>query len=193
MKVLLISPAGWNPNMPPASIVYLAGYLKKNGVDVTIRDLSVETFDCIMSSVTISFLYERAIIKKQTIPKDSVFYNLYCEIIKVIPFLYENINSAKEDLKTVDCILNMKKYQIATSIINLVSNCLSALYFPFIYNHVEISYPNVKEDPELFRDVISDPDKNPLIHFYERIVSEIAGTKYDVIGISFSGITQTIP
>src|SRR5690242_11111865 len=49
MKVFLAFPPNWTPSMPHLALPTLTAYLRGHGVDVTQRDLNIETFNEVLT------------------------------------------------------------------------------------------------------------------------------------------------
>ena len=49
MKIVLVFPPQWSPNLPPLSLPSLSAYLNANGYKVQQHDLNIEAYDTILS------------------------------------------------------------------------------------------------------------------------------------------------
>ena len=59
MKTTLLFPPSWHPSQPYLSLPALTGFLRREGVDVTQRDINIEFLEVILNKDNHDYFLER--------------------------------------------------------------------------------------------------------------------------------------
>lgn len=218
MKVLLIQPPQWYPISPYLAVPLLAGQLKKDGFEVTARDVNVEFFNSILTAESLksaddkarnilkelSFDYENADIS--SIERDGTFEEKSrCLKYLTIKKFYEDNGAEISDLiKNIDDAVNVtrdkelffvpEKLADAKHIIRLALRLYS---MPFAPNEIDIDNyfinPLMNLDWKNIKYLSMCSNDNMFYDFFCGIIEDIANEGYDVVSITMTDLSQLVP
>lgn len=218
MKVLLIQPPQWYPISPYLAVPLLAGQLKKEGFEVTARDVNVEFFNSILNRASIKKADENArqilnelssgyidsdikIIEQNGTFEEKSRYLKYLTIKKFyddygseIPSLIENIESAVNATRDIEQFYIPEKLAQAKHIIRLALRLYSMPYAP---NEIDLDNyfinPLMNLDWKNIRHLSSEKSENMFYDYFRRLTDEIAREDYDVISVTMTDLSQLVP
>lgn len=218
MKVLLIQPPQWYPISPYLAVPLLAGQLKKDGFEVTARDVNVEFFNSILTAESLrsadekarnilkelSFDYENADIS--SIERDGTFEEKSrCLKYLAIKKFYEdngaeisnliiNIDDAVNVTRDKELFFVPEKLADAKHIIRLALRLYS---MPFAPNEIDIDNyfinPLMNLDWKNIKHLSMGSNDNMFYDFFCGIIEDIANEGYDVVSITMTDLSQLVP
>lgn len=201
MKTLLLFPPQGDPFQPYSSLPALAGFLRRNGREVALRDLNIECHHYYTSPGRLSKAYSavRAALDELE-RKPHLGYrdqNKYMRLAKAVlfgPMVVERIAWAKEVLRSRDDFYDLEKYSKALGIFQKALELVSVEYYPCNLTHVSF---DCAFSPDSVLDIMSatrDRAQNPFIEFYkDMFIPDLKREAPDVVGISITYRHQIIP
>jgi anaerobic magnesium-protoporphyrin IX monomethyl ester cyclase len=201
MKTLLLFPPQGDPFQPYSSLPALAGYLRENGRQASLRDLNIECHHFFTTPGRLSKACFRVRERLAELEKKPVLgyreQSRYMRLAKAAlygPMVVERIGWAKKVLRSKDSFYDLAKYTKALDIFHKALELISAEYFPSKITHVSF---DCGYSPDSVLDILAataDRAQNPYIEFYqEEFVPELKRIRPDVVGISITYRHQLIP
>ena len=116
MKTLLIFPPPWEPTAPYSSLPSLAAFLRRDGLDVEIRDLNIEATDWMLSREGLMAAHELCARRlRGPNPADE---RALVESLQLTPVLLEGIEQAKSVMRDPDTFYDPTSYRWALGVIS---------------------------------------------------------------------------
>jgi len=188
-KILLLFPPISDPMNPYLSLPSLTAVLRQSGYEVVQRDLNIEALDRLLTRENLSRLYKRTLeifgrTKKDT--REGSLYPVLAEVLFFAPSAVENIDKAKEILRSGRNFYNRKRYAWSTEIYYNALKLLLREKYPFDKRLRVSSYAELMA-------AIEDPEANPFLGFLEESTAKImSGKPPDIVGISVVYFTQML-
>lgn len=201
MKTLLLFPPQGDPFQPYSSLPALAGYLRKNGREVELRDLNIECHHYYTTPGRLSKAFSAVktqldeLERKQELGhRDQVRYMRLAKAVLFGPMVVERIEWAKKVLKSEDDFYDLEKYSKALDIFQKALELISAEHHPSKLTHVSF---DCGYSPDSVLDILSaarDKAQNPYIEFYKEVIApRLRREMPGVVGISITYRHQVIP
>ncbi len=201
MRTLLLFPPQGDPFQPYSSLPALAGYLRENGRDVSLRDLNIECHHYFTTPGRLSKACFRVRRKLDELERRTVLgyrdQSRYMRLAKASlygPMVVERIAWAKKVLRSKDDFFDLERYAKALDIFHKALELISAEHYPSKITHVGF---DCGYSPDSVMEVLAatrDKVQNPYIEFYqEEVAPELRRIRPDVIGISITYRHQIIP
>ncbi|XUW99543.1 MAG: PqqD family peptide modification chaperone [Dehalogenimonas sp.] len=201
MKVLLIFPPQFTPFRPHLGLPSITAYLRSHQIDVTQRDLNVETYDLILSkeyllSLGANLTEQFATLdsRAQLSPSSQKYYNDLFIATASLAHVAAKVEGAKEILRGngadfYDPGVLFKARQILEQALAIVS----IAHLPTTIGFESLEMPSFDNTLEGIQFSTNDNEHNPFLGiFVYRIVPDIVKSKPDVIGISITSRSQLI-
>ncbi len=201
MKTLLLFPPQGDPFQPYSSLPALAGFLRENGREVSLRDLNIECHHYYTRSGRLARACSviRGDLQKLESKaglgyKDQRRYMHLAKASLFGPMVVERIEWAKRVLRSEDDFYDLRKYSKALDVFQKALELISAEHYPSRLSHV--SY-DCSYSPDSVLDIMSstrDKAQNPFIEFYQNVfLPDLKECAPDVVGISITYRHQIIP
>ena len=201
MKVQLFSPPQWIPHQPYLGLPSLTAFLKTAGVEVSQKDLNVESYDYFLSRRYLRSLKPR--LEEQFSALDSrpslssgLEARLYADLFLAkssVRYLADSIEEAKS-------IFRSPRYYDAallSNASNTIYNALaviSAVHYPTRLELMSFTMPSYDGTFSSIDALTSDRSQNPYIEYFEKhVLPYVHKGPPDIIGISITGETQLLP
>jgi anaerobic magnesium-protoporphyrin IX monomethyl ester cyclase len=201
MKVLLLFPPQWGIKQPYLSLPSLCAYLAENDVDISIRDLNIESYDFLLSKDYLHKVYQRITNRLNTFESHEILYSNqqqeYAELFQahqIFPIIEDNVEYAKNIFRNRKDFYDFNTYLEAQRILQRSLKLISAAYYPteLTLNSYTMKWP--LNNIENVLKATLNRDENPFIELFEDLfVKNICSSEYDLIGISIIGVSQIIP
>ncbi len=201
MKTLLLFPPQGDPFQPYSSLPALAGYLRENGREVSLRDLNIECHHYFTTPGRLSRACSAVRSDLEDLEaKPDLGYreqSKYMHLAKAAlygPMVVERIDWAKGVLRSREDFHDLEKYTTALNVFQKALELISAEYYPARLTHVSF---DCGYSPDSVLDILSgsrDKAQNPYIEFYqESFAPDLKRMAPDVVGISITYRHQVIP
>lgn len=201
MNVLLLFPPLSIPTQPYLSLPSLTAVLRRDGHEVTQRDLNIEFYDTMLSADRLAQSYERVLAEHQALEAKPALgfaelrqYTKLSTAILGAQHTIEHIDECKASLRSPAGYATLNGYTQSSTVILRALALLSAEYYPM---ELGFTYLRTKYADTSARQIIAaaaDESTNPFLTFYrERVLPQIDPEQYGVIGISIPYYYQTIP
>jgi len=201
MKVLLLFPPQWIPHQPYLGLPSVAAFLKANGMEVSQKDLNVESYDHFLSRNYLRNIKQRLDVKFATLDgrpqlgpglESQLYADLYLAKSSV-RHLADSIDEAKGVFRTPQYynanLLSKARNTVCDSLA-----VISAAYFPTRLELMGLIIPPYNGTFTSIDTLTADRDQNPYIEYFEGSVLEyIRSQSPGVVGISITGETQLLP
>lgn len=193
MHINLIFPPSWIPSQPFLSLPCLTAFLRKEGVNVTQRDLNIEFLDVLLTKKNgEEFLLRiRDKLKTQSLAPEK--FDVLREVADLLPLSFDFIEDAKTTFRTED-FYNVDKYIESLITIDKYMKLAGALFYPSsITAYDNTMRYSVYSSKEIMA-AIQDEEENIFINiFKQHFLPSILNSKPDIVGISITSTSQMIP
>ncbi|TGR23330.1 MULTISPECIES: radical SAM protein [unclassified Mesorhizobium] len=197
MNIGLVFPPPFDLTQPYLSLPMLASFLRRRGNNVVVRDLNVAFYNHVLSKSYLLKAHQAALdIAKRgdILDSDPEWQNLLSRALTLGPFIANEIDNAKAELRDQIAFFDPKRYARNFRLIHRGCDMLSAVFPPSRITPVSF---RVGCEPESISDLLelAKSDKsNPFAAvFAEHLVPELVGQQLDVIGVSVVYSHQIIP
>lgn len=193
MHINLIFPPSWIPSQPFLSIPSLTAFLRKEGVNVTQRDLNIEFLDVVLTKKKgeefLSAIRDK--LNSKSLAQDK--YGALREAADQLPLLLNVVENAKNTFRTED-FYNVDKYIEGLMIIDKYLRLAGALFYPSsITGYDNTMNYSVYSSKDIMA-AIQDEEENIFLNiFKQQFLPPILNSKPDIVGISITSTSQMIP
>jgi len=198
-KTVLLYPPIADFTQPHPAIPYLAGFLRKQGENVIIKDINIEAHDTLLSE---QFLMtcQQMIESKFNQLDNQPFLNLsehsqYESLMKglgVDSSIISNIENIKQQFKDPDHFYNYERYEKNVEDLKQALQIISSAYHPMKIEPCEYSTPYFLTCPEDIEEQCK-VGINPLYSYYQKhLIPWIQQESPDLIGFSATYPTQIL-
>jgi anaerobic magnesium-protoporphyrin IX monomethyl ester cyclase len=201
MKVLLFSPPQWIPHQPYLGLPSLTAFLKTAGVEVSQKDLNLESYDYFLSRRYLRSLKPR--LEEQFFALDNrpslssvLESQLYADLFRAkssARYLADSIEDAKSIFRSpryYDAALLSKARDTIYDALALIS----AAHYPTRLELMSFAMPSYDGTFSSMDALTCDRRQNPYIEYFENLVLPyVRKCSPDIIGLSIAGETQLLP
>ena len=184
-KCLLIFPPLAHPAQPYLSVPLLAGQLKKEGFDVSSRDLNVEFFNDILDKKYLEF----CLLNRKKQKKIDTFCSTFSANIKDA---IDNVDEAVNVYKS-ESFYDSDKLIQAIKRISVSLKIVSLKYYPTEISFANYKNPNYSFEYEDVKKFCLSKEENIFLDYFEKIVDQIKKENIDFVGVSVPYTTQIVP
>lgn len=179
-NTLLIFPPHWCTSHPYLSIPCLSAYLKKNGVNVRIKDFNLLTQEKMLSKDYLLSLQRKEVYKPVSFKS-------------VDDYVITRIEQAVKTFKS-DMFFNSEIYNKSRDVIDYAYKMISKSFEPLVINRNSLSFTNDDTfDYNYFSVFLKDSSINPFIEIFEELLTEESLSNLKHIAISVTDFLQVYP
>lgn len=198
---MLLFPPQWIPHQPHLGLPSLVGFLNNYGLDVSQKDLNIESYDHFLSRRYLRSLKPRleekfAILDHQLSLSPGFETQMYSDLFLAKSSIHHLANSV-EEAKTVFRSSDYYNSCLLSNARNTLNNALTSIsiaYFPTRLEIMSLSMPSYDGTFSSIDTLTTDRSQNPYIEFYETsVLRQINEHTPGIIGISIIGETQLVP
>ena len=201
MKIVLVFPPQWSPNLPPLSLPSLSAYLNANGYKVQQHDLNIEAYDTILSPEYLTRIRNRVSEKlarmeqKETLlPEEQREYHRLFRASLIGRYKIDEIQQAKMALRDSEAFFDFHTYQRARLTLEAALQMISAAYFPTKLTLSTFQMEHPFQSSADFLAATQDERENPFIELYkEHFLEQLLQEPPHVLGVSIVGMSQAVP
>ncbi len=204
MKVLLVFPPHWTPAMPHLALPTLAGYLRSHGIEVTLRDLNLETFEHLLKRHAV----EAAVARLRQVygPRgDRRFHRAGLPDQERVrwalafgPRLAAQVEGAVATLRSA-AFLDGPTGRPAFEVISQALEVVSLPFYPSTLSLTEFIPPVAVDSSRSLLQAARDPARNMFVDIFRQVIlPDIAGAGApgaaapDIVGISIPTMGQML-
>jgi len=203
VKISLLFPPSWHPSQPYLSLPCLSAFLQKSGItNFKQEDLNIELLDHTLTKDYGVSVHQQLVdlvrrlegtMHGETGPGSKEHYAKAVEALERLPFLIEEIESAKTTLRGDD-FYDLERYREALFVIDRWLDVVSSLYFPTRMTVVDnqLSY-SIYSSRDILK-AIHDESQNPYLDLYRRFfLPSFVEYQPEFVGVSITATSQIIP
>ena len=197
-KTLLIYLPAADFTQPYPAIPYLAGYLRRQGENVTIKDLNIEAYEYILSEEFLVKCQQKALQRFTFLDKkNSLNFNEQKEYMKCLDAAGVNPKAlipgkSLFGSRDKEKFFDFQEYQKNSGFLKQALTVISSAYFPTRIDAAEYTTPFFLGSRA---DIIEQTsmDINPFIEFYrQKLIPLVAAENPDLLGISVTYPSQVL-
>ncbi len=202
MKVLLILPPQWVPQLPYLSVPSLTANLRQHGINVIQKDFNMETYEILLSERYLNGLTEklwyrfaRMDSKDKLLPGlEQGYYNDLFMSKSLCAEVAARVDGAKKALRNPKIIDDINALQEAREVLDQALAIISMAYYPTKIELSSFRIPLFSGSMEDLKQLTQNEDLNPFVDlFRSHFIPLIRELKPDVIGLTIAGQSQQIP
>ncbi|MEK6599094.1 MAG: radical SAM protein [Deltaproteobacteria bacterium] len=196
MKTTLLFPPSWHPSQPYLSLPALTGFLRREGVDVTQRDINIEFLEVILNKDNKGDFLERIAdrLSKRRLSGEKEDYSKLISALEEIPYVSEKLDSAKAALRG-EGFYDSNQYMESLGNIGKWLSLISTAYFPSEVTLVGNNLTNysVYSSKGIFEAINNEKENIFLDIFKRHFLKSILADEPGLVGISVTSTSQIIP
>jgi anaerobic magnesium-protoporphyrin IX monomethyl ester cyclase len=199
MKISLIFPPPFDLTQPYLSVPTLSAYLKQKNYDTVQRDLNIECFDYLISSETLTRVYQRVCDQldkarfPETVRNESKIHALE-RAKRICPTLIPICADIKSSFRQDEDFFNHITYSRSMRLLHRVCEVISMAYYPTSLTPISFRMKYKGTSVAQILEAIEDERENLFISpFQDVFVPSLLAEKPDLIGISVVYSDQLIP
>jgi len=194
MRVLLLFPPQHFPLQPHLGMPTVTAFLQSKGFDMVQRDVNILAYEHFLSPRMLSHAFDR--IRKRPLKRSlSRVEEEHGPLsLHYAPYLIEEIESAKQVMRSEDSFYEFDKMCWAKNVIDWSLDVISDAYAPtrYLIDYFGMGYSN-RSSAEVLQ-AIADDEQNMFVDFYrEQVYPILEEVSPQVVGISLSVGDQVIP
>ncbi|HLG29971.1 MAG TPA: radical SAM protein [Candidatus Brocadiales bacterium] len=196
MKTTLLFPPSWHPSQPYLSLPALTGFLRREGIDVTQRDINIEFLEVLLNKDNHEHFLERIAnrLAKRSSTGEKEDYSSLISALEEIPVVASKLDEAKAVLRG-EGFYDSNQYMESLGNIGKWLNLISHAYYPSELTLVGNNLTNysVYSSKDVFEAINNEKENIFLDIFRKHFLKSILADEPGLVGISVTSTSQIIP
>ncbi len=213
-KALVVFPPQWSPQNPHFSLRAIAGHLRANGAEASVRDLNIEFYDRVLTRdylvATASrietqkrYLWSQLPLAKAlgnvtpAMERDVARQNIWARWHEVHPKELGRIASVIADARSVmrdpERFYHPDTLVAAMSILDRALEIVSLPFYPARISLNDFEQPTCPLTVESLAAHAQDAPNNMFYAFFEEQIPSLLAEQADTVGISINSFSQVLP